>query len=150
MKTRAWLLLGALVLIPLGTFALTEKQKANTAYEWLNGKWARPAAGDLQMALRVKKDNQISGSAIIPNGREREGHPQVTGSVSGDVITLEILFPSAFPKATVKYICKSTEGALECRTPNGYEAALKKLEKDPEPAPRYTCSTKFQHCPTQD
>jgi len=119
MKTRAWILLGALVLIPLGTFALTEKQKANTDYEWLNGKWARPAA-------------------------------QVTGSVSGDVITLEILFPSVFPKATVKYMCKSTEGALECRTPNGYEAALKKLEKDAEPAPRYTCSTKFQHCPTQD
>src|SRR5207249_11743104 len=111
--------MSALVQSLCGTITLTEKQKANTDYEGLNGHWARHAA-------------------------------QVTSSVSGDIITIEILFPSVFPKATVKYMCKSTEGALECRTPNGYEAALKKLEKDAEPAPRYTCSTKFQHCPTQD
>src|SRR5713226_798505 len=77
------------------TFAASSEQVDT---RWLNGKWEGrpPIGGELTMTLTVEKDNQVRGSAVIPEGGRRGAHPEVTGTVNGNRVTLETFFPSAF------------------------------------------------------
>jgi hypothetical protein len=78
------MLLGFLVLILLGTFALTGQ--ANPALEWLNGKWtARPSAGgELRIAATAGRDHQVEASAIVPEGEKEDAASRATGTAKED------------------------------------------------------------------
>jgi hypothetical protein len=118
-----------LILVVFGalTFAASEEQVGNS---WLNGKWEGrpPAGGELRMTLSVEKDNQIRGTAVIPGGRRRDAHPEVTGTVNGNRVTLDTFFPSAFPQSVVHYDCTLTNDALQCRTKSGYKTTFNKVK----------------------
>ena len=118
-----------LLLIVFGTVTFAASSEPVDA-SWLNGKWAGrpPAGGELTMTLNVEKDNQIRGSAVIPEGGRRGAQPDVTGTVKGKRVTLETFFPGAFPQARVHYDCTATNDALQCRTKSGYKTTFKKVE----------------------
>lgn len=112
------------------TLVSAEDKPGNPKYGWVNGKWEGrpPAGGELQMTLRVEKDNQVRGTGLIPGGGKKGARPDVTGTVNGDRVRLETFFPGAFPQRSVIYNCKFAEGALRCKTRGGYETTFKKIE----------------------
>jgi hypothetical protein len=108
------------------TFAASEEQGGNS---WLNGKWEGrpPIGGVLTMTLTVEKDNQVQGKGIIPQHGGR-AHPQVTGTVNGNRVTLETFFPDAFPQSVVHYDCTLRNNVLQCKTKSGYKTTFKKVD----------------------
>jgi len=115
-----------LFLIASATLAASEEQGGNSP---LNGQWEGrpPMGGDLTMTLTVEKDNQVRGTAIIPTAKNG-AHPDVTGTVNGNHVTLETFFPSAFPQSRVHYNCTLTNDALQCRTKTGYKTTFRKVD----------------------
>ena len=116
-----------LILSSAFTFAASEEQLGNSS---LNGKWEGrpPLGGELEMTLTVEKDNQIRGTAVIPGGGKKGAHPQVTGTVNGNQVTLETFFPSAMPQSLVHYDCTLANDALQCKTKSGYKTTFKKVD----------------------
>jgi hypothetical protein len=109
------------------TFGASEEQVGNS---WLNGKWEGrpPAGGELTMTLTVERDNQVRGTAVIPGGGRKGAHPDVTGTVKGNHVTLETFFPAAFPQSRVHYDCTLTNDALQCKTKSGYKTTFRKVD----------------------
>jgi hypothetical protein len=116
-----------LIVFSTFTFGASEEPPVNSR---LNGKWEGrpPEGGELTMTLTVEKDNQIRGTAIIPGGGRKGAHPDVTGTVNGNRITLETFFPSASSQARVHYNCTLANGVLQCRTKGGYRTTFKKVD----------------------
>jgi hypothetical protein len=129
-QSVACALLNIFLLVGAASFAAGQDKPGNPASDWLNGKWdGQPPAGqELQMTLRVEKDNQVRGTGLIPEGGRKAAHPQVTGTVNGDQVTLETFFPSAFPRSIVHYDCTLIEGTLKCKTKSGYETTFRKVK----------------------
>ena len=117
----------SLIVATAFTFGASEEQVGNS---WLNGKWEGrpPAGGELTMTLTVEKDNQVRGTAVIPGGGRKGAHPDVTGTVKGNQVTLETFFPAAFPQSLVHYDCTLTNNALQCKTKSGYKTTFKKVD----------------------
>jgi len=129
-RSLAVVISNILFLFACSTFAVAASaEQADNS--WLNGKWSGqpPAGGELTMTLSVEKDNQVSGSGLIPQGGSRDIHPQVSGSVNGKQVVLETFFPSAFPQGSVHYDCTLVNDALQCRTQKGnYKTTFKKID----------------------
>jgi len=108
------------------SFGASDEPLGNT---WLNGKWEGrpPIGGVLTMTLTVEKDNQVQGKGLIRQAN-KPAHPQVTGTVNGNEVTLETFFPDAFSQSAVHYDCRLMNEVLQCRTKSGYKTVFKKVD----------------------
>jgi hypothetical protein len=113
-------------LIMLLTTVISAQELQKTDYRWLNGKWSGqpPLGGTLEMTLRIE-GNQISGNGLIRAPKRGQAHPDITGRVEGETITISTHFPKG--QATTTYRCTAVEGDLHCKTTSGYETVFKKF-----------------------
>ncbi|MBI4523665.1 MAG: hypothetical protein HY695_07630 [Deltaproteobacteria bacterium] len=120
-----------LVILCLSTspLSLAQERSAEPDYSWLNGRWSGPVpAGDnIQMRLEVSNKNEITGQGEIGRrGKLAAARPTITGSITGNQVTLQMYFSRA--QQTTTYLCNYVEGSLQCKTKRGFETTFQKVQ----------------------
>ena len=124
---RKLALAGVGMFLVIWIFGCAVQLAGNPEYNWLNGKWfaVRGSSGwTTELDLTVVDGNKVIGTNIQTSPNGRRGFGNVSGTVEGDKVSLEVYFPSSGNTHTYSLIRKGD--GLEGRSSTG-SVALKKV-----------------------